>query len=141
MAIRILPVAVAPGGDTTAPVVTIHSITAGKISRIAGKDSTDIGWSADEDFTSYQIRLVPTSESTVTQGTLIEQDQNPAAGGVAGTIYTSTVTDDELVTGAGIEGNNIVKIFVRDAAGNWSDSDTGGSGLLLPFALPQTLVA
>lgn len=36
------------------------------------------------------------------------------------TSFTTTITDDELVAGGGVEGNNLLKVFVKDAAGNWS---------------------
>jgi hypothetical protein len=41
-------------------------------------------------------------------------------GGGGVTEYTVTITDDEFVAGGGVEGNNLVKVFVKDAAGNWS---------------------
>jgi hypothetical protein len=50
----------------------------------------------------------------------VEQNENPTSGGTAGVIYTATVTDDEVVAADAADGSKIIKIFVRDAAGNWS---------------------
>jgi len=36
------------------------------------------------------------------------------------TQFTATLTDDELVAAGAVEGNNVLKVFVKDAAGNWS---------------------
>lgn len=108
------------GEDTTAPVITFVSQTRAKISRVVGSDATDIVWSSGENFTEYQLRVVPANTSIVSQGTLIEQNQNPAAGGTASIQYTSTITDDELVAASAAEGTNIIKIFAKDSSGNWS---------------------
>lgn len=102
--------------DTTPPISNITSTTNTKIS--AHSDSVDVTWTSDEDFVSYQLRVVPLTTSAYTEGTLIEQDQNPAAGGTAATPYTSTITYPEITAAA--PGGGIVKLFTRDAAGNWS---------------------
>ena len=41
-------------------------------------------------------------------------------GASAGTQFTATITDDELIAAGAAEGNNLLKVFVKDAAGNWS---------------------
>jgi len=41
-----------------------------------------------------------------------------SSGGV--TQYTMALTDDEIVAAAASEGTNLFKVFVKDAAGNWS---------------------
>lgn len=38
----------------------------------------------------------------------------------AATNFPISITDDELVAAAAVEGSNILKVFVQDAAGNWS---------------------
>jgi hypothetical protein len=105
--------------DTTPPVPDVLSNSAARISSQAGKDSTTVVWESSEDFTHYMLRAVPDAGSAYTAGTLIEQDQNPSSGGTAGTDYTSTITDDELIA-AGLSGSILVKLFTQDAAGNWS---------------------
>jgi len=122
----------ASAGDTTPPTVTITAQSRTRMSRVPGFDATDITYQADEAFDSYEVRLVPTVAATRAEGTLIESG---ALAGAANTAYTVTITDDELVAAAGVEGNNIIAVYVRDAAGNWS----GAGPLVLPFNLPATL--
>jgi hypothetical protein len=104
------------------------------MSRVPGFDATDIIFQSDEAFVEYQIRVVPDADALVTDGSLVEQ----ASGSWnAFQSVTVTLTDDELVAAQAVEGDNMIKIFVRDAAGNWS----GAAPLLLPFSLPATLAA
>lgn len=103
------------------PTVTLISETRTTISRVSPYDLTDVTWQADGDFSAYQLRVVPSSISDVTAGTLIEQDQNPPAGGSANTQYVSTITDAELEAASAGEGAKLVKLFVLGAAtGDWS---------------------
>lgn len=101
--------------DTIAPTLTVGIPSAAKMSRVPGKDSIDIPWSVNEDFQAYKVKIVPADNSIHTEGTLIES----GGAGTAGNIYTATITDDEFVA-AGATGAHIVKLFVQDAAGNWS---------------------
>lgn len=109
--------AIAAWADTTAPVVTI---TAGptrvRMSRQVGADSSDVTFQSSEAFTAYEVRVVPNSGSPRSAGTLLES----GGAGAAATPYTITVTDDELVAAAAVEGANALKVFCQDAAGNWS---------------------
>jgi len=103
-------------GDTSPPGnINITTITATKISRVVGKDATDVTFSADEAFVEYEIRIVPLSTSTRSEGTQVE-----TATVTSRTSHTITLTDDELVAAAAAEGSNLCKVFVKDAAGNWS---------------------
>ena len=68
---RIAPPA---GADTTPPGnINVTSITATKISRVVGMDSTQITFTADEAFVEYQIRIVSSPTDPITAGTLVEQ--------------------------------------------------------------------
>jgi hypothetical protein len=103
------------------PVVTIQSgPTASKISRVVGKDSTNITWSSDMDFTDYQIRVVSNSTDGVTAGTVVETNQTPPGGGIATNSYMDSITDDELVAASGSDGSKLLKVFVKSYAGAWS---------------------
>lgn len=106
--------------DTVAPTASIVSVSRTKTSRVAGYDATDVVWTSDEDFVAYQLRVVSSASDPVTSGALIEQDQNPAGGGTAGVQYTSTITEAELETASAADGSKLIKLFVQDAAGNWS---------------------
>jgi hypothetical protein len=106
-----------PGlGDTTPPgAINVTVQTVSKISQVAGKDSTDITFTANENFVEYQIRRVSSGADNVAMGTLVEGTTVTARGE-----HTVTITDDELIAASGSEGSNLLKVFVKDAAGNWS---------------------
>jgi predicted enzyme related to lactoylglutathione lyase len=106
--------------DTTAPTVQVVSVSRTRIGRTAGFDSAVVTWTSDEDFAHYQIRVVATATDPVTQGVLVEADQNPPSGGLAGVQYQSMVTDPELEAVSPLEGTKTLKVFTADAAGNWS---------------------
>lgn len=105
----------AAASDTVPPGNVQSSAVAQRISRVAGRDASDITFTADEAFVEYMLRRVNNASDINTQGTLIEQ-----AAVASRTSHTVTLTDDELVAAGGAEGPNLVKAFVRDAAGNWS---------------------
>lgn len=108
---------VSAGGDVTAPVPTVTTVTAARMSRVVGKDSVDITWTADEAFIEYEIRIVPSGGSTQASGVQVE-----TATVTSRTTHTVTITDDEIVAAQGgvVDGSKIMKIFVKDAADNWS---------------------
>jgi hypothetical protein len=110
--------------DTTVPVVTLDSgPTPTKISKIATKRTSTVTWHVDTHIQAYKVKVVPSSSSIHTAGTQI-----PVTGGStnvtggatnAATTVTTTIDGADLQT-AGVEGDNIVKVFAQDDAGNWS---------------------
>ena len=103
-------------GDTTAPgTINVTGVSVTKISRVAGKDVVNATVTADEAFVEYMVRKVSSGSDTRTMGTLVEQ-----ATIASTTSFAFSITDDELIAGAGAEGSNLLKVFVKDAAGNWS---------------------
>lgn len=106
--------------DTTPPTVQVLTVSRARIGRTTGFDSAVVTWTSDEDFAHYQIRVVANATDPVTQGVQVEADQTPAAGGLAGVQYQSTVTDPELEAVSPLEGTKTLKVFTQDAAGNWS---------------------
>jgi hypothetical protein len=102
--------------DVTAPVVTFTGQDRTIISRVALRDAVVATFTVDENFSGYEIRLVPDGASPRGSGTLVES----GAGGTSGATITVTITDDELVAAGGANGNNVLKVFVQDIAGNWS---------------------
>jgi hypothetical protein len=102
--------------DTRPPAnIGVTSIMPTKISRVTNRNTTNVTFAADEAFVEYQIRHVAADTDPITAGSLVEQATVPSR-----TSHTIAITGDELVAGAGTEGTNKLKIFVRDAAGNWS---------------------
>lgn len=105
-----------PSADSTPPVPNITSASSLRMSRVAGKDVYNYSFTANEACSAWQLRLVPAANSPNTAGTLIESGASVASGATV----SGSVTDDELVTAGGVSGDNIVKVFLQDTAGNWS---------------------
>lgn len=125
------------GSDTTPPGnINVTSVTASKISRVVGKDSANVTFSADEAFVEYQIRKVSSASDGIGAGTLVEQatiaggsapvrvqKATPTSSGVSGATLTVTLPSNVAV------GNHIVvpmffsgalglTVTVTDQAGN-----------------------
>lgn len=111
--------------DTSAPVPTI-SIAASptKISKVASFDTSTFSFQADVDIVEWKVKVVPATSSINTAGTTIPT----TAGSTNTTGTTLTATTDQSVgikgtdleTASSGDGTKIVKVFVKDAAGNWS---------------------
>lgn len=113
--------------DTSAPVPNITvAPSPAKISKVSSKDTTTIGWQVDVVFDEYKIKVVSSSSDAHTAGTLI-----PTAGGSSNTSgsagsYPATTTITTTVKGVDLEsasagdGAKIIKVFAKDASGNWS---------------------
>ncbi len=101
--------------DVLAPTPTVTSVDVSKISRVAGKDVAAVNFTTNEDFVEFEVRVVADAGSSRASGNQLET----AVVG-ARSAHSITVTDDELVAAAGAEGTNVLKVFVKDAAGNWS---------------------
>jgi hypothetical protein len=110
--------------DTTVPVVTLDSgPTPAKISKIATKRTSTVTWHADSHIQAYKVKVVPSGSSINTAGTQIPTtggSTNVSGGAVAAATTVTTTIDGADLQTAGAEGDNIVKIFVQDDAGNWS---------------------
>jgi hypothetical protein len=110
--------------DTTVPVATLDSgPTPAKISKQTGKRTSTVTWHADVHIQAYKVKAVPSTSSIHSAGTQIPTtggSTNVTGGATnAATTVTTTIDGADLET-AGAEGNNILKIFVQDDAGNWS---------------------
>jgi len=113
--------------DTTAPQVTVTSgPTPNTISKQTGKRTSTFDWQADAAFEAYKIKVVTNASDAHTAGTQIpttagSTNMSGSAGGYpATTPITSTIDGADLETASAGDGNKRVKVFVQDAAGNWS---------------------
>lgn len=113
--------------DTTLPIVTIVAgpdIT--KISENPGKDTSQIGWQSDSIFDEYQIRYVPSLESDHLAGVLVPTTAGSVnTSGAVGnypalTTIITTIKGTDLKTASPGSGDKLLKIFVKDKAGNWN---------------------
>jgi hypothetical protein len=94
------------------------------ISKIATFDTSTVTWSPDEAIQAYKVKVVPSTGSLESAGTLIPTtagSSNTSGGSVAaaGTV-TTTIKGTDLETASAGDGAKIVKIFIQDTAGNWS---------------------
>lgn len=113
--------------DTTAPVVTITTgPDVSRISKVSGKDTVTFEWESDSQFDEYKIKVVPSSASLHTDGTLIATSNGStnlsgnAGNYAASTPIESTIKGADLEAASAGDGEKVVKIFVLDDAGNWS---------------------
>lgn len=113
--------------DTTAPVPTISvDPDTTRVSKVSGKRVVNFSWQTDVGFEEYKIKVVPATNSLHSAGTTIGTTNGSSnVSGSAGS-YPATTNINSSIDGRDLEvasagdGNKIVKIFVRDAAGNWS---------------------
>ena len=111
--------------DTSAPVVTIVGPDVSTISKVSGYNVSAFSFSANEAFVEWTVRVVPSADSAHTAGTEI-----PTTGGstnmhgttatAASTAVNCTIYGADLETASSGDGAKIVKVFVKDANGNWS---------------------
>ena len=113
--------------DTSIPVVTISSgpdVT--KVSKVEGKDDCTFQFTVDTGFEEYKVKVVAASGSTHDTGTTIlttngSSNMSGNAGSYpASTPITCVVNGADLEVASGGDGDKIVKVFVKDDAGNWS---------------------
>lgn len=113
--------------DTTKPVpnVTVNPDLT-RISKIAGKRVSSFSWEADTVFDEYKIKVVPATGSLENAGTVIPTTNGStnitgtAGGYPATTNINSTIDGRDLEAASAGDGDKIIKIFVKDPAGNWS---------------------
>lgn len=110
--------------DTTGAVVTITGPDVDTISKVEGYNVAAFSFSVDTAFVYWEVRVVPTSESAHTAGTVIGTTNGSTnmsgEGGSANTAISCTINGADLELASSGDGAKIIKVFVKDAAGNWS---------------------
>lgn len=112
--------------DMTLPVVTVSNVSATKISKVSGKDEMTFQFSSDSIFDEYKVKVVATSGAANGTGTQIGTTNGSAnvSGSTgnypAATPITVTINGADLEVASGGDGAKIIKVFVKDDAGNWS---------------------
>jgi hypothetical protein len=98
-----------------------------KISKITGRNVSNFSFTADVPFEEYLVKVVNSAGATNDLGTQILTTNGSVNTGGTGTFDTSTAPIQVTINGTDLEvanggsGDNIViKVFVRDVAGNWS---------------------
>lgn len=110
--------------DTTAAIVTITGPDVSTISKLDGYNTAAFTFSSDTDFVAWEVRVVPSSSSARTAGAVIGTANGSANmtgdTGTAGTPVSCTINGADLEAASSGDGAKIIKVFVKDAAGNWS---------------------
>jgi hypothetical protein len=112
--------------DTEMPVVTVTNPDVSKISKRGGRNVATFSFTADSTFVEYQVRVVNSTGAGVTTGAIIPTTNGSVNTSGTGTFDTSTSPITVSITGGDLElasagdGTKIVKVFVRDEAGNFS---------------------
>jgi len=111
--------------DTAAPIVTITGPDVTTVSKVSGYNVSSFTFSADTAFIEWSVRVVPSSSSLYTAGTEIgtgsgSVNMSGTAETAADTPISCTINAADLEAASSGDGAKIVKVFVKDSAGNWS---------------------
>lgn len=111
--------------DTAVPVVTITGPDKSKISKVENFNVAAISFTCDVDFVEYKVKVVPATTSLQDAGVVIGTTNGSTNMSGTGE-YPDAKAIDCTINGADLEaasagdGEKIIKVFVRNAAGTWS---------------------
>ena len=111
--------------DTTKPIVSITGPDVPKVSKQTGKCTAAFSFTVDTIFTEYKVKVVPSTGSAENTGTTILTAHGStfmAATGSfpAATAISCTINGTDLEDASTGDAAKIIKVFVKDDAGNWS---------------------
>lgn len=110
--------------DTSRPVVTISGPDVPKVSEVGGKDKANFSFTVDTDYVAFKVKVVASSGSSQDTGNQIgttNGSTNMSGGaGLANTAVQCTIDATDLKVASSGDGTKTIKVFVQDAAGNWS---------------------
>jgi hypothetical protein len=111
--------------DTVVPVVTITGPDKSKISKVETFNVAAISFTCDVDFVEYKVKVVPTTASLQDAGVVIGTTNGST--NMSGTgeypdaqAIDCTINAADLEAASAGDGEKIIKVFVRNAAGTWS---------------------
>jgi hypothetical protein len=115
--------------DTTKPTVTITGPDVSKISKINGKNESSFSFvvssTPDSTYVEYKVKVVSSIGATHSTGTQIPVTNGSVNMSGSGSFPTTTpinctINGADLELASSGDGSKIVKVFVKDQAGNWS---------------------
>ena len=112
--------------DTTLPVVTISGPDLTKISKISGKNVSAFSFTVDVTFDEYKVKVVSATGAAENTGAQVgTANGSTNMSGSAGNYASATpincqINGTDLETASSGDGTKIIKVFVKDQAGNWS---------------------
>lgn len=112
--------------DTKIPTVTVTNADMPKVSKNVGKDTSSFAFSSDKDIQEYKVKLVGVTNATHDTGITVQTTNGSVNTSGSQTIAVGQITTvtikgaDIEIAGAVSNNQSIVKVFVKDALGNWS---------------------
>lgn len=111
--------------DMTGAVATVSGLDRTTISKVEGYNTANFSFSSDTDIVAWEVRVVPSSGSEHTAGAVIgtangSKNTSGTTTTSAGTSISVTITGADLEAASAGDGAKIVKVFLKDSAGNWS---------------------
>ncbi|WP_100406684.1 hypothetical protein [Bacillus solitudinis] len=110
--------------DTTKPIVTISGPDVSKVSKKSGKDVAAFSFMSDQAFAEYKVKVVSSTGAAHDTGTQISTANGSTnmfgTTGAADTSINCSINGADLETASAGDGEKIIKVFVKDSAGNWS---------------------
>lgn len=111
--------------DTAVPVVTVTGPDKSKISKVATFNVAAISFTCDVDFVEYKIKVVPATTSLQDAGVVIGTTNGSTNMSGTGEYPDAqpidcTINAADLEAASAGDGEKIIKVFVRNAAGTWS---------------------
>lgn len=113
--------------NTTVPAVSITGPDVTRISKVSPRNVASFSFVADCDFVEYKVKVVPSVSSLESAGTVIgttNGSTNMSATGTfsADTPISCTITGADLEAANSGDGSKIIKVFVKNSAGTWSQA-------------------
>ena len=113
--------------NTAIPAVTITGPDVSKVSKVSPKNVAAFSFVADCDFVEYKVKVVPSVSSLENAGTTIETTNGSTNMSGTGTFEANktiscTITGADLEAASAGDGSKIIKVFVKNSAGTWSQA-------------------
>ena len=113
--------------NTSIPTVTITGPDVSKISKVSPKNVAAFSFVADCEFTEYKVKVVPSVSSLENAGTTIGTSNGSTNMSGTGTFEANkaiscTITGADLEAASAGDGSKIIKVFVKNSAGTWSQA-------------------
>ena len=111
--------------DTAVPVVTVTGPDKSRISKVENFNVAAISFTCDVDFVEYKIKVVPTTASLQDAGVVIGTANGSTNMSGTGEFpdadaINCTINGADLEAASAGDGEKVIKVFVRNAAGTWS---------------------
>ena len=113
--------------NTAIPTVTITGPDVSKVSKVSPKNVAAFSFVADCDFVEYKVKVVPSVASLENAGTTIAATNGSTNMSGTGTFKANnaiscTITGADLEAASAGDGSKIIKVFVKNSAGTWSQA-------------------